>query len=441
MFTGERKKKSTHQLQGLHRRDFHTSSQRNTFVHTVRHVLAALPLWERIPRGGCILVNLLIHSVSVSLISLFCSKLYTLDPDKLRTAAVEVDSNTMKQKLQNIKSLVSARETPVHFSPRIQPTIPPPVALPHSHSTMLHKTTVYTSSPLTTVTVEKRKQGNRSRPVVIINLLQNAMLSDGPPPPLPRPFVTHTPKPPPLIKNHNTSNQSSTCTCSCGRDSNVNGIDENYVLTSDVVALLKTKSEILRSANGRLLSARWRHSLNSKQTLPPVNDNTVHDEVKIKQLQTQPKSDSSSDSERAEAAADQCPTKEPPLPCSLSVPKLSPISVVKGSALPSPQRLVDKFRSSLPNIPMQKCQQKRIDIDQFEAAEKFTAPVRNCLSAKVGREGTGSQHTKARVDARRHRCMQKLSHRRVTATNWQNFTAEEIDMSSALTWRPTYTLK
>ena len=82
---------------------------------------------------------------------------------------------------------------------------------------------------------------------------------------------------------------------------------------------------------------------------------------------------------------------------------------------------------------------KNVIRKRFQTIQQYTlqcsALSRKCVSAKIGKETMG-RHTRARMDARRHKiCMQKSEARQIAASNWKNFAAMEFEVA------PTYTLK
>ena len=95
-----------------------------------------------------------------------------------------------------------------------------------------------------------------------------------------------------------------------------------------------------------------------------------------------------------------------------------------------------KRPDSLPSIQQELHHPTFIDIHRMDVmGNSHIVPVRKCVSAKVGKETMG-RHTRARMDARRHkRCMQRSAARQIAASNWKNFTATEFEIA------PIYTLK
>lgn len=370
----------------------------------------------------------------------------------------EMDS-TMKQRLQNIRSMMSVRGgLPVHYSsPQLTavpfPSSPPlqPVATVHrSQANTLYKTSamVYTSAPITTVTIEKSKQNSKKQPLVIVNMHQS---TEGLPLMIPQPPIIHyglpSTSPPKKAKEKIYEQPSSMCTCTCGWSSKATtsaNIEQDYVLTSDIIPLLKMKMRGTQGP-GRLLSAKWRHPLN-KQNAAPMSNDSVKDEVKVKGLQTQ-NHNSNEESDHLnmhESSQTHFNDKQELLPRSLSVPRLSEVSFLRDSRVLSPPTTplcklnISQLKrpDSLPSIQQELHHPTFIDIHQMDVmGNSHIVPVRKCVSAKVGKEMMG-RHTRARMDARRHkRCMQRSAARQIASSNWKNFTATEFNVA------PTYTLK
>ena len=339
---------------------------------------------------------------------------------------------------------------PVHYSPPPLTAVPfppsplqPPGNFLRSQSNALYKTSamVYTSSPVvTTVTIANTKQ-NKQQPLVIVNMHQSI---EGLPPMLPQhsAYALPSTSPPKRAKEKGLGEQhASVCTCTCGWTSKVNTactIEQDYVLTSDIIPLLKMKIRGTQGP-GRLLSAKWRHPLN-KQNSASMNNDTVKDEVRVKSLQTR-HHDNNEEVDYRESNQTHLSDKQELLPRSLSVPKLSftrDSAAVSRPTSPLCKLNISQLKrpDSLPSIQQELHHPTFIDIDRMDLmGNSHFVPVRKCVSAKIGKETMG-RHTRARMDARRHKiCMQKSEARQIAASNWKNFAAMEFEVA------PTYTLK
>ena len=215
-------------------------------------------------------------------------------------------------------------------------------------------------------------------------------------------------------------------------------IEQDYVLTSDIIPLLKMKIRGTQGP-GRLLSAKWRHPLN-KQNSASMNNDTVKDEVRVKSLQTR-HHDNNEEVDYRESNQTHLSDKQELLPRSLSVPKLSftrDSAAVSRPTSPLCKLNISQLKrpDSLPSIQQELHHPTFIDIDRMDLmGNSHFVPVRKCVSAKIGKETMG-RHTRARMDARRHKiCMQKSEARQIAASNWKNFAAMEFEVA------PTYTLK
>ena len=360
----------------------------------------------------------------------------------------------MKQTLQNIRSMVTVRGSmPIHYSsPQLTavpfPSSPPlqPVGTVYrsTQANPLYKTSamVYTSAPITTVTIEKSKPNSKKHPLVIVNMHQS---TEGLPPMVPQPPIIHygLPSTSPPKKAKEKTFESSMCTCTCGWSSKANAstIEQDYVLTSDIIPLLKMKMRGTQGP-GRLLSAKWRHPLNNQNTAP-ISSDAVKDEVKVKGLHTQNLDRNEEADDQHEGNQTRFSDKQELLQRSLSVPRLSQVSFLRDTAALSPPTTplcklnVSQLKrpDSLPSIQQELHHPTFIDVHQMNVMGScHYVPVRKCVSAKVGKETMG-RHTRARMDTRRHkRCMQRSAARQIATSNWKNFTATEFDVA------PTYTI-